>query len=125
MSIFRPISKTIINKGGLEKIEENYMIRKENREGEVGIPLVFTYLSSTFYPINYYPTYARRELILLPSCSTNINYIRSAMVECICYWRVLLTDRGWIYHTSSHGLILPTHTRPSRPTASPGKHSHL
>lgn len=55
MSIYRPISKTIINKGGLEKAEDRYVIRKEKGEEEVGIPLVFIYLSSSFYPLNWYP----------------------------------------------------------------------
>lgn len=49
MSIYRPISITIINKGELVKIKYIYMIRKEKGEREVGIPLVFIYLSSSFY----------------------------------------------------------------------------
>lgn len=29
MSLHRPISKTILNQGGLEKTEDSYVIRKE------------------------------------------------------------------------------------------------
>lgn len=48
MSTYRPVSKTILNKGGLEEIQDSYVIGKEKGEEEVKIPLLLTDLGSSF-----------------------------------------------------------------------------
>ena len=48
MSMYRPISKTILNRGRLEEIKDSYVIRKEKGEEEVRIPLLSIDLSSSF-----------------------------------------------------------------------------
>lgn len=97
MSIHGPISKTITNKGDLEKIEDIYMIRKVKGAEEVRIPLVFIYLSSSFF-LRLISNSCKERTDLVGLFPHNYSVL-PVTVECIGYWWGLWVDGGGISST--------------------------